>query len=86
MATRDNFSAWFWLETCCEYGPDCKTLNAELYGAYAHWCEANGYSPISRLAFGRSIAQRKDLKPYVASGGARGWRGIGLRDPLWAMR
>lgn len=72
-----------WLEECCEFGPGLETSNADLYDSYQAWCKANGLKPVSSIALGRRLSERVGHKSDTISRGVRGWRGIGLRDPLW---
>ena len=57
---------------------------SDLYGAYAKWCEANGYTqPASQKVFGGELTRRGFERGKVTGGPNRGrgnWVGIGIRS------
>jgi len=64
------------LEECTERGRGKKAKAADLYGAYQHWCEANGELPVSGKLFGAEL--RKQGLTNLKSSGVKVWTGIDL--------
>jgi putative DNA primase/helicase len=64
------------LDECTETGRGKKTKAADLYGAYQHWCEANGELPASGKLFGGEMAKQgfSSLKSH----GVKWWAGVAL--------
>ena len=70
----------------CDLGPQEKTFEAteDLYKAWKHWCEVNGYSPGNRETFARKLVAALGKKIDRCRRGARseqvwGYAGIALK-------
>jgi putative DNA primase/helicase len=72
-----------WIEECCELDPGAWTATSELRESFAAWAKANGAEAISSTAFAARLRARSDLDvtPERHPSGARGWRGLRLRNP-----
>jgi putative DNA primase/helicase len=76
-----------WAEECCDPDPGVWAATSELRESFAAWAKANGAEPISSTAFAARLRARNDLDvtPERHPSGARGWRGLRLRNPKGAQ-
>jgi P4 family phage/plasmid primase-like protien len=67
------------LTDCCDVGAINATVSiSELYRAYSKWCEESGERALSKLKFGRRMAERGFRQDRT--GQERYWHGISLLD------
>lgn len=67
------------LDDCCVIGPQFEVTSNALYMAYEGWCQHIGEKPLSKIAFGRRLAERGFGGTRRGNPQVRGWSGIGLK-------
>ncbi len=67
-----------WLEECCVVASHARTTSADLYRAYASWCESEGVQVLGKKRFGERLQERGFERDRDKR--ARFWHGIGLLD------
>lgn len=78
MEAEDATGQWF--EECTEQKSDAWSLFGKLYSNYQSWAERNGYGAWSGKRLSSWLSERPGLRPEKKGGGARGFRGVELRD------
>jgi putative DNA primase/helicase len=78
MEAEDATGQWF--EECTECKPDAWTLFGQLYKSYQEWTKRNGFSEWSGKRLSSWLSERPGLRPHKQGGGARGFRGIYLKE------
>lgn len=48
----------FFLDDCCQVGPDYSETVSALYSAYKRWCDRTGHKACSQTLFGRRLSDR----------------------------
>ncbi|MFF9870105.1 phage/plasmid primase, P4 family [Streptomyces sp. NPDC013953] len=77
--TEDHTGRFF--DEACVLGPDYRTEQATLYGAYKNWCQSDGAPPVSSRAFAaraRELAGLSSPKEMILSNSRKYYPGIGL--------
>lgn len=64
------------IEERCTIDPAFTAATADIYRAYRDWAEVSGERPVSKVAFGRSLAERGFTMKRTAT--HRGWTGISV--------
>lgn len=67
------------LDDCCIQKPTAQAKVQEMHQSYKTWCEANGETPLSKVAFGSRLTER-GFTQRRQTAGVRYWVGIGLLD------
>jgi putative DNA primase/helicase len=67
------------LADCCIEKPSTQVKVQDLHKAYKSWCDANGETPLGKLAFGTRLTERGFIQRKQTAG-VRYWVGIGLLD------
>lgn len=78
MEAEDATGQWF--EECTQQKQDAWTLFGQLYSSYQQWTESNGFSAWSGKRLSSWLSERPGLRPEKKGGGARGFRGIALKQ------
>ncbi len=78
MEAEDATGQWF--EECTEQKQDSWTPSGLLYRSYQEWAEENGFSAWSSKRLSSWLSERPALRYEKRGGGARGFRGIALRE------
>lgn len=83
-ATEEYFEAedamGRWLEERCVTQANAKALTFELFADWKQWAESNGEFLGSMRRFTDALITRR-FEKWRATGGVRGFRGIGLKEP-----
>ena len=74
-----------WLEERCVTQPNAKALSFELFADWKQWAESNGEFLGSMRRFTDALITRRFNK-WRATGGVRGFAGIGLKEPTSIAR
>jgi putative DNA primase/helicase len=69
-----------WIQERCVLAPNATALTFELFGDWKQWAESNGEFLGSMRRFSEALLTRR-LQKWRASGGMRGFAGIGLKEP-----
>jgi putative DNA primase/helicase len=78
MESEDAPGQWF--EECADRKQDAWTLFGLLYGSYKEWTKQNGMNEWSGKRFSNWLSEQPGLRSEKRGGGARGFRGIVLRN------
>lgn len=74
-----------WLEERCVCTSNAKALSCELFADWKQWAESNGEFLGSMRRFTDALITRR-FEKWRATGGMRGFRGIGLKEPTSIAR